>query len=185
MARETMTTFIALLRGINVGGHQLISMADLRDLLAKLKFADVRSLVQSGNLVFRSDRKNSDQIERLLEDELEKRLKIRTDFFVRTAAEWDAIIANNPFRKEAERDSAHLVALLLKTEPDPKQIAALKEAIAGPERFFVHGKLAYIVYPNGIGTSKLTNPLLDRKLETRGTSRNWNTVLKLAALIRE
>jgi uncharacterized protein (DUF1697 family) len=179
------TPHIALLRAVNVAGHGIVAMSDLRQLITKLGFADVRSLLQSGNLIFRGTAKTSGQIERLLEAELEKHLGIRTDFFVRSAAELNAIVVRNPFRKEAERDPAHLLALFLKNEPGPKQIAALEAAIAGPERFRVDGRLAYVVYPAGIGKSKLTTALLDRKLETRGTGRNWNTVLKLAALVQE
>jgi uncharacterized protein (DUF1697 family) len=95
------------------------------------------------------------------------------------------IVANNPFPREAKSDPGHLVAMFLKHKPGAKQIAALQEAIVGPERVSVNGRLAYIVYPDGIGRSKVTNALIDRKLETRGTGRNWNTVLKLATMTEE
>ena len=98
---------------------------------------------------------------------------------MRTALDLKEIIANNPFPREAERDPGHLMAMFLKHAPGGKQVANLEAAIAGPEKVSVDGRLAYIVYPNGIGRSKLTNALIDRKLETRGTGRNWNTVLKL------
>jgi uncharacterized protein (DUF1697 family) len=177
-----MTTNIALLRGVNVGGHQIVAMADLRDLVTKLGFADVRTLLQSGNLVFRGDGRSSAEVEQFLEAELEKRFRIRTDFFVRTAAQWNAVIARNPFRKEAERDPAHLVAMFLKRAPAAKQVTALEQAISGREEICAQGSVIYIVYPDGIGKSKLTNALMDRKLDTRGTGRNWSTVLKLAAM---
>ncbi len=160
-------------------------MSDLRGLVTKLGFADARSLLQSGNLVFRSDGRTSAEIERMLEIGLEKRLRIRTDSFVRSAAQWKAVIATNPFRKEAERDPAHLVAMFLKRSPAAKQVAALEQAIVGREEIRAQGSVIYIVYPDGIGKSKLTNLLVDRKLETRGTGRNWNTVLKLAAMSEE
>jgi uncharacterized protein (DUF1697 family) len=176
-----MTTHIALMRGVNVAGHQMAAMADLRNLLTKLGFGEVRSLLQSGNLIFQSDGRTPGQIERWLEAETEKKLGLRTDFFVRTATELNQMIANNPFPTEARRDPGHLVAMFLKDAPKPKQVAALLAAITGPERVRVESRLAYIVYPDGIGQSKLTTALLDRKLETRGTGRNWNTVLKLAA----
>jgi uncharacterized protein (DUF1697 family) len=184
-----VTTHIALLRGINVGGHQKVAMTDLRDVLTKLKFAGVRTLLQSGNVVFRrgdpKDRRTDADIERSLEDAAEKRFGFRTDFFVRTAAEWNAIIAKNPFRKEAEADPGRLIAMILKDAPAAKQIAALEQSIVGRERVRAEGRLLYIVYPDGVGASKFTNALIDRKLETRGTGRNWNTVLKLAAMCAE
>jgi uncharacterized protein (DUF1697 family) len=175
-----VTLHITLLRGINVGGNQKVAMADLRNLLVDLGFGDIRSLLQSGNLVFQSKGRTTDDIERLLESETEKRLGLRTDFFVRAVSELKRVVAKNPFPKEAQSDPGHLVAMFLKDAPRTKQVAALEAAIAGPEKISVEGRLAYIVYPNGIGRSKVTNALIDRKLETRGTGRNWNTVLKLA-----
>lgn len=160
-------------------------MAELRAFVSKLGFGNVRSLLQSGNLIFVSEGRGSGEIERLLEAEMEKRFAIRTTVFVRTAAEWKAIVAENPFPKEAEHDPGHLVAMVLKNRPAAKQVEALTRAIAGPEVVRMIGSVAYIVYPNGIGRSKLTNALIDRKLETRGTSRNWNTVLKIAAMCAE
>jgi uncharacterized protein (DUF1697 family) len=103
---------------------------------------------------------------------------------VRTDAELNDVIANNPFAKEAKNDPSHLVAMFLKRAPGTDQVVDLEKAIAGPELIRVQGRTAYIVYPNGIGRSKLTNALIDRKLQTRGTGRNWNTVLKLAQLCR-
>jgi uncharacterized protein (DUF1697 family) len=179
-----MTTYIALLRGINVGGHKPVAMADLRDLLTELGFVKARSLLQSGNLVFRSDRRTGANLEGLLEAETEKRLGHRTDFLVRSAEEWDGVITHNPFGDEAERDPAHLLVMFLKDAPDLKAVEALQTAIIGPEIVRAEGRHAYIVYPAGIGRSRLTNSLIERKLGTRGTGRNWNTVVKLAALAK-
>ena len=179
-----MTIYVALLRGINVGGHKLVAMADLRDLLTQLGFADARSLLQSGNLVFRSDARTGSGLERLLETETENRLGLRTDWFVRTAQEWQAVVAHNPFRREAERDPARLLVIFLKEAPDVKSVKGLQAAITGPEIVRAAGKHAYLVYPNGVGRSRLTNALIERKLGTSATGRNWNTVLKLGALAK-
>ncbi len=177
-----MLTYFALLRGINVGGHKPVAMADLRQLLTHLGFADARSLLQSGNLVFRSKARAGSQLERMLETEARKRLGLQADCFVRTAEEWKAIVAHNPFPKEAERDPGHLLVMSLKDAPARNDVEALQAAITGPEVVRATGRHAYIVYPNGIGRSRLTNALIERKLGTRGTGRNWNTVLKLRAL---
>ncbi|HZK81155.1 MAG TPA: DUF1697 domain-containing protein, partial [Humisphaera sp.] len=106
-----MMSHIALLRGVNVAGNQMVAMADLRNLLTRLKFDNVQSLLQSGNLVFKSHNRICDKIERLLESEARKQLKLATEFFVRTAAELKEIIVNNPFPEEAEREPGHLVAM--------------------------------------------------------------------------
>ena len=179
-----MTSYVALLRGINVGGHKQVAMADLRDLLTKLGLAEPQSLLQSGNLVFRCRGRTCLQLELLLEAETNKRLDIRTEFFVRTADEWRAIVARNPFGNEAERDPSRLLVMCLKDAPSATSVKALQALLSGPEIARVDGRHAYIVYPSGIGRSRLTGTLVEKKLVTRGTGRNWNTVLKLDALAR-
>jgi uncharacterized protein (DUF1697 family) len=180
-----MSIYIALLRAINVGGRNLVAMSALRDLLDELGFVRVRSLLQSGNLVFEADRRTGDSLERLLETEAAKRLQVSADFLVRSADEWQAIIARNPFPDEAESDPSHLVVVFLKSAPQTKEVSALQAAIKGAEIIRADGKQLYVVYPAGIGRSKLTGTLIEKKLGTRGTARNWNTVLKLAALAQE
>ncbi len=177
-----MTTHVALLRGINVGGHKPVAMAGLRDLLTQLGFVEPRTLLQSGNVVFGSNARTAAQLERMLEAEAAKRLGLETAWFVRTAEEWKGIIARNPFRAEAKRDPSHLVVTFLKDAPDVKDVKALQAAITGPEAVRAVGRQAYVVYPQGIGRSRLTNSLIEKMLGTRGTGRNWNTALKLAAL---
>ena len=177
-----MTTHIALLRGVNIGGKTMIAMADLRELLTQLGFADPRTLLQSGNAVFRSDKLTGAGLERLLEMETEKRLGLKTDFFVRIPEEWKEVIANNPFPEEAKSDPGHLLVVFLNRAPDAKDVEALQAAIKGREVVRAAGRQAYIVYPDGIGKSKLTMAVIEKKLGSRGTGRNWNTVLKLGAL---
>lgn len=179
-----MSNYVALLRGINVGGRNKVAMSDLRDLLGTLGFAGACSLLQSGNLVFESARRPAAALERLLEVETAKRLQVSIDYLVRSAAELQTIVARNPFPHEAKRDPSHLVVMFLKRAPQAENIKALQDAIRGPEIICADGKQLYVVYPAGIGRSKLTNTLIERELGTRGTGRNWNTVLKLVALTR-
>jgi uncharacterized protein (DUF1697 family) len=178
-----MTSFIALIRGINVGGHKQIAMADLRGLLLTLGFHEPQSLLQSGNLVFKGDSRSAATIERLLEKEAEKHLDVQVNFLVRTAKEWAAIIAKNPFPREAESDPSHLAVMCLKSAPTKESLVALETAIVGRETIHLDGPQLYIVYPDGIGRSRLTHGLIEKTLATRGTTRNWNTVLKIAALM--
>ena len=177
-----MSIHIGLLRGINVGGHNMVAMSDLRDLLGELGFNGATSLLQSGNLVFKSPRLTGDPLERLLEKETASRLGVSADYIVRSAAELKKIIAGNPFPKHAKEDPSHLLVMFLKSAPPAKNVEALREVIKGPEVIRLDGKQLYIVYPAGIGKSKLTGTLIERRLDVRGTARNWNTVLKLAAL---
>lgn len=177
-----MSVSVALLRAVNLGGRKPVAMSDLRDLVTGLGFAAVRSLLQSGNIVFEGDGRTSAELERLLESAAAERLDLHTDVFVRSAREWAEIVARNPFSGEARRDPAHLVVMVLKDAAKAADVKALQAAISGPEVVHAEGKELYITYPDGIGRSRLTNAIVERKLSTRGTGRNWNTVLKLAAL---
>jgi uncharacterized protein (DUF1697 family) len=177
-----MTAHIALLRAVNIGSHNKVAMAELRKLAEGLKLEDPRTLLQSGNLVFLSKGRTPGQVEKMLEEETAKRLGVQTDFFVRSAKEWADIVAGNPFPKEAKADPGHLLMLCLKDEPGRDAVTALQKAIVGREVVRARGRSLYVVYPDGVGRSKLTAVLIERKLGTRGTARNWNTVLKLAAL---
>ena len=107
---------------------------------------------------------------------------MRADYFVRTAAEWKEIVKNTPSRREARDDPSHLVVMFLKKVPATKDVEALQAAIKGPEIVRADGKQAYMVYPEGIGRSKLTTAPIEDMLGSRGTGRNWNTVLKLLSL---
>lgn len=182
-----MNTHLAFLRAVNVGGQGAIAMGDLRAWLTKLGFSDPRTLLQSGNVVFRSNgaAPTTAELERKLETEAEKSLGLRTDFFVRTPAEWREVIARNPFPDVAADDPSHLVVYTLKSVPSPAHVKALQAAIKGRELVRTHGAHAYITYPDGIGRSKVTLPLIEKHLGTRGTGRNWNTALKMAALTAE
>lgn len=177
--------YLALLRAINLGPHNKVAMADLRELLLGLDLEQPRSLLQTGNLVFGAERQSPAGLERLLETEAERRLHLRTDFFVRTAKEWRALIAANPYPDEAVRDPSHLIVMFCKESVGPAAVVALQAAIRGRERVAAAGRQAYITYPDGIGRSRVTNTVIEKKLGTRGTGRNWNTVLKLSAVLGE
>jgi uncharacterized protein (DUF1697 family) len=182
MAARTIG-YVALLRGVNVGGHNLVSMADLCRVVDEAGMSGARSLLQSGNLVFRGGAKAGAAVERLLEAAVAKRLDLRTDLHVRTAAEWAAIVAANPFVDEAEREPSRTFLFAFKEPLDGAKVKALRAAIPGRERIEAAGRELFAVYPDGMGRSKLTTALIDRTLGARGTARNWNTVLKLAAAI--
>lgn len=175
-------TYVALFRGINVGGKNAIAMADLRALCDDLGLADARTLLQSGNLVVRTGVARS-RLGWLLEAETEKRFGVAVAVVVRSADEWRALIDANPFPDEAARDPAHLVVMCCKSVPDARALDALEAAIQGRERVRAVGADVYVTYPDGIGDSRLTNAVIERHLATSGTARNWNTVTKLARLL--
>lgn len=173
---------IALLRAINVGGNSRVQMAELRKLGESLGFFDVKTLLQSGNMVFDASEADTAVLERQWETAVEKQLGVKTSFTVRSHKEWLDLVAANPFEAEATHDPSHLLALVARDAIGQAAIAALRGAIRGRERIEGGERCLYAVYPNGIGESKLTVKLIERHLSTPITGRNWNTVLKLAAL---
>jgi uncharacterized protein (DUF1697 family) len=178
-----MTRYVALLRAVNVGGHGKLSMPDLRDFVSALGFSNAMTLLQTGNIVLSGKRAPTRQLETHLESEAAKRLGLTTAFFVRDASDWAEVIAQNPFPDEAKADPSHLVLTLCKSQPSVEQQNALRVAITGHERVSFAGSNAYVVYPDGIGRSKLTHTIIEKKLATDCTGRNWNTVAKIAAAL--
>ena len=174
-----MTVYIALLRAINVGGRNRVAMTDLRALASDVGVSEPQTLLQSGNLVFRSDGRRSEDLEALFEAETAKRLNVQTDFLVRTAAEWSAIVENNPFPSEAKADPSHLLVMPLKSSAKLEDVEALQSTIKGSEIVRLGSRHIYLSYPDGIGGSKLTAARIEKALGNTGTARNWNTALKL------
>ena len=107
---------VGLLRAVNLAGKRSVSMAELRAMLEKMGFEDVKTVLQSGNVLFDGGKKKPAELERVLEAEAQKRFGLVTEFFVRTENEWDEVIAKNPFPKEAESDPGHLIVLFLLCE---------------------------------------------------------------------
>ena len=174
-----MTTYAALLRAVNVGGTGKVAMADLRKAVEGIGYKNVRTLLQSGNLIFETHAKSP---EKALEAAFEKAFGFKTDIHVRDGAELAEVIARNPFPKEAKSDPARLHVLFMRKAPTAENFKALDAAIKGPERVRGDGRHAYLHYPDGAGASKLTSAVIARHLGTPGTARNWNTVTKLAAM---
>lgn len=177
-----MAAAVALLRAVNVAAHQKIGMAGLRDAMVEAGFTDVATLLQSGNVVF-SSAKSGEAAEQAVEAAIGKHFGFATEVMVRTAAEWRKLIAGNPFPDAADKDPAHLVVMALKAPVAASAVAALQAAIKGRETVSGSGRNLYVIYPDGIGRSKLTNAVIEKHLGTRCTGRNWNTVLKLGALL--
>ena len=177
-----MESYVALLRAVNLAGAHQIRMAELKELFLERGFADVESLLQSGNIAFRAEATPEEELERGLEQAVAQRFGLVTEIFVRHAADLRRVVQGNPFPAEAKLDPAHLTVAFLKEAPGPEEWLALRSAIRGPERVEGSGRHGYIVYPDGIGRSHLTPAIIERTLGTPATSRNWNTVTRLDQL---
>lgn len=172
-----MTVFVALLRGINVGGNKPIKMADLRALCAELGLADAQTVLQSGNLVFAA--KGGGGLAGRLEDAIEARFGFRPTVILRTAATLADAIARNPFAGRDDVDPRKLLVMFLADAPDADAAKRLAALDTGPEETRLDGHELYLHYPEGVGRSKLTNALLERAAGVPGTARNWNTLARL------
>jgi uncharacterized protein (DUF1697 family) len=173
---------VAFLRAVNVGGTGKVAMAELKALAEDIGLAEPKTLSQSGNLVFEAAGKSTATLEKLLEREVANRLGVKTDIMVRTAPELKAAIKRNPFPKEAKSYPGLLHIRFLKAPATAAAVASLSSAIKGREIVKGVGGEVFIYFPDGAGNSKLTNPIIERHLGARGTSRNWNTVTKLAEM---
>ena len=178
-----MTRYVSLFRGINVGGNQIVKMDALKELHASLNLQDVQTYIQSGNVVFASDNMNVTQIQKDIEDGFAQNFGFPVKVMVRTADEFNMIIKNNPFQNQPVKESKWVVAIFLASDPISTALEDIQMTYSGPEEIHIVGKEAFIYYPEGQGRSKLTNTLLEKKLKTVGTARNWNTVLRLQKMM--
>ena len=178
-----MPVCVSLLRGINVGGRNLIPMAGLAELYESLGMTAVTTLLQSGNVLFCSrSRATAATLARQLRGGIEERFAVRAELYLRSPEELRTALTANPFREEAESDPSHLIIHFFDGLPVAGATQTLAAWDRGSERLRLVGANLYIYYPEGLGRSKLTGAILDRALGCSGTARNWNTVNKLAAL---
>jgi uncharacterized protein (DUF1697 family) len=167
---------VALLRGVNLGKRQVI-MSELRALCEAAGFTNVQTLLASGNLVLDAKERGA-RLEAKLEKLLFEEMGLKTDVFVRTGAELDAIIAANPFKAFAKSQPTFLVAICMRERASVAEMKAMEDTARLGEEIKQGKNCLYIKFPKGQGPSKLKTPKL-------GTSRNWNTVTKLAAMLAE
>jgi uncharacterized protein (DUF1697 family) len=175
--------FVGFLRAVNVGGRT-VDMDTLRRAVEAVGYSGVRTVVNSGNVVFRADERNASRVERRLEVGCAGPLGLEVEFVVRDLAALEGAIAANPFPEFARADPSHLLVIFLKSAPSAQHAAGFARDLEGPEEGRVLGAHAYVTYPEGIGRSKLTLPRIEAAIGVRGTGRNWNTVHKVAALAR-
>ncbi|MDR3692199.1 MAG: DUF1697 domain-containing protein [Fimbriimonas sp.] len=175
--------YVALLRAVNVGGRNRVPMADLIAIATDLGLSHPTTLLQSGNLVFGCDGADTASLEQSLEESIDSRLGLKVDVVVLTPAELREAMEANPFLVEAQADPSHVVLVFTKSEFDVRNCDDLQAAIKGAERVAGYRRCLYAHYPDGIGDSKLTIAVIESKLKTRATGRNWTTVAKVAAIV--
>lgn len=176
-----MTVYVSMLRAVNVGGTSRIKMDALRAVYESIGLNDVRTLLASGNVVFRSGLESREQLVKRITQEIERRLELEVEVIVRTLGEIESIVERGPVLSP-RADKAKLHVMFLAAVPEAAAQAALvkwHKQSELPEMLEPRGPEIYLYYPNGVGRSKLSGAVLENKLNTSGTARNWNTLTKL------
>lgn len=173
-----MATYISLLRGINVGG-KVLPMSGLRKICEEIGFKNVRTYIQSGNVLFETADKPTSSLSKLLEAQISTEFGMSISVLTLKASELAAIFKGNPFIRENGIDQARLHITLLFAKPTKEGLAKLAAIPAAKDRNYVKGTTIYLYCPDGYGRSKLANPQLERALGVTCTTRNWNTMNRL------
>lgn len=175
-----MSRRIVLFRAMNTGGVRA-PVAEQRAMAEALGLRNPKTLLSSGNLIVDSDHDPA-RLEAEIEAETERRFGRRIDVIARTPDQWAALVAANPFPREAEADPARLLAMVMKAGVRPGAVEALRSFAVGGERVAESGGALWFWHPDGVGRSRLSEKAQPR-LTGLGTARNWNTVLKIRALV--
>jgi uncharacterized protein (DUF1697 family) len=173
--------YVALLRGVNVGGNNLLPVKDMARLFTEAGCANVRTYIQSGNVIFRAPRAQAERLPAQISKRIERQFGHRTPVLLRSGEELGETIRNNPFLQAGATENC-LHVMFLATEPEAGRVLSLEPDRSPPDRFCVRGREIYVHCPNGAANTKLTNAWFDSRLATITTGRNWRTVLKLYEL---
>jgi uncharacterized protein (DUF1697 family) len=179
-----VATWICLLRAVNVAGHNKVPMPALRKALEADGFLDVRTYVQSGNILLRSSHSNGQQVADRMTWLVEKEFGVDTPVVVRTSPELARAVSCNPFPDAARERPNLLHVVFLAGTPDGQSVAALHDHELARGSCRVDGDLLYVDYRNGVANSRLTPPFFARLLGVDGTARNWRTVVALEEMAR-
>ncbi len=179
-----MQTYIAILRGINVSGHKIIKMAELREHLVSLGFSNLATYIQSGNIVFQSYAKENAELEELIHQNIKINYGFDVPVIVRTKTEWQSVVDKFPFNT-TDYDIKRIGVVYLKEKSASIPIDEINKFKTDNDELVYEDKEIYLYMPDGFGVSKLTNNVFERKLKVSTTTRNWRTTLKLLEIAKE
>jgi uncharacterized protein (DUF1697 family) len=175
-----MAVIVAMLRGVNLGGRNMIKMEALRALCESLGLRDARTYLQSGNVVFRTKARGLGTLAKRIEDAIERSLGFRPAVIVRTTSELRGVIARNPFASRRGIDPSKFLVTFLASDPSAEDRDRVLKIEVDPEELYIDGREVYIYFPNGVAHPKLSWARdIGKMLRTSGTGRNWNSVTKL------
>lgn len=174
-----MKTYIAFLKGINVGGHKKVPMAELRDILTKIGFQDVKSYIQSGNVILKSDEESIQKIEETISSSIEDHFGFEVSVLVKMRQDLKRIFEDSPFHEEQKKASYFM---MLHDKPKKALVFEASEKVYEGETYVIIKDCIYYFYEKGLGQAKFNVNFFERKLNTFATARNYNTMVKLLSL---
>lgn len=177
-----MPVYIVMLRGVNVSGHNIIKMEQLRVSFAALGFSNVKTYVQSGNVVFEAAKDSAASLSRKIEQAILHDFGFSVPVFLTTSKRMEETIERNPFLKSSKIDHSKLHVTFLSKDPPGTALEQLEPLVARPEQFHIVGREIYLYCPRGYGNTRLSNTAIEKKLSVGATTRNWNTVNTLLAM---
>jgi len=177
-----METFIILLRAVNVAGKNNIKMAELKSHLEKANFHNVKTYIQSGNIILQSDLSAS-AIPLKVQEIINQQFGMSVHVFVLNTDSLQYILHNNPFQNGEEGNRVFIT--LLNKKPDSTDLDKLARIDIGDEKYVLNEEVFYFYVPRGMANSKLSNPFIEQKLKVVSTGRNLNTMLKLSELAHQ
>lgn len=176
-----MNTYVALLRGVNLGPRNKLPMPELAKMFASVKCEEVRTYIQSGNVVFCASPKIAAELSEAMQKKIRQRYGFEVPVVLRSAEEIKAVVRDNPYAKRKTFEDV-LNVMFLADRPAAERVKALDPNRSPGDEYIVQGREIYLWLPNGVGRSKLSNAYFDSKLGTVSTGRNWRTVLTLAEM---
>lgn len=176
-----MQTYIAVLRGINVSGQRMINMKDLKALMIKAGFTNVMTYIQSGNIVFGSEEKNTKTHEKKITEVIQGHYGFEVPILILTVSDIEKILQNNPYL-DGKKDITKLHVTLLEKSPDSKLLTSTRDEKYQSDEFHIDGTLIYLYCPDGYGMTKFSTMFFEKKLGVTATTRNWKTIESLERL---
>ena len=183
--KSLMEKYIAILRGINVSGKNIIKMKDLKSELDDLGFKNVITYIQSGNIVFEHEKTPTNRLTAVIKQTIAKKFKLDVPVMVFETEQWKKILTNNAFLGEENIDITKLHVTFLSSSPSTVFIAQINLDAYLPDQLIITNEAIYLYCPNGYGKTKLTNNFFEAKLKVTATTRNWKTANKLLELSLE
>jgi uncharacterized protein (DUF1697 family) len=180
-----MITYISILRGINVSGHNIIKMDQLKKLISSLCYENVHTYIQSGNIIYQTKKTDSLKLSEIIKNAIQKEFGFDVPVITLTAEYLEKVIDNNPFQKDNSKDAAFFHITFLAAIPDIEKIDILKSIDTKNDCFEIIEQTMYLYCPNGYGNTKLTNTFVENKLKVGATTRNWKTTNELLKLVKK